>query len=170
MIMGIDPALCHTGIVILNEKGKIENNYVIKSKLMGVDRIREIVKKIREIINIFDVKHIVIEGYSYGSTWNMKSILELAELVGSIKVLCHKIGLKPVIVAPSTLKKFITGKGNTKKNQVLKFVYKNYKLDFSSDDEADAFGLAMIGYMLQNLDKVKYEYQKEVLMKLKEVN
>lgn len=49
-----------------------------------------------------------MEGYSYGSAGR---VFEIAEGAGVIKLALAQHGIIPVIVAPSQLKKFSTGKG-----------------------------------------------------------
>ncbi len=47
------------------------------------------------------------------------------------------------IVAPPTLKKFVTGSGRAKKEQMLLKIYKKWGREFDSTDEAEAFAVAM---------------------------
>ena len=52
----------------------------------------------------------------------------------------HTVDYK--VIAPGTLKKFVTGKGNAKKDLMLLKVYKKWGEEFEVDDLADAYGLA----------------------------
>ena len=52
----------------------------------------------------------------------------------------ENIKFKPI--APTTIKKFVTGNGQCKKNLMLLQVYKKFGIEFDSDDECDAFSLA----------------------------
>jgi len=63
-----------------------------------------------------DVKMIVIEGYAFGST--SSSLFQIAENCGVFKQKLYKAGLQFVTAAPSEIKKFATGKGNAKKEQM----------------------------------------------------
>lgn len=45
-------------------------------------------------------------------------------------------------MVPGVIKKFITGKGNAKKELILKEVYKKYKFDTTDNNIADAFAIA----------------------------
>lgn len=86
---------------------------------------------------------VLIEGYSYGAKG--AATLSLAELGGVVRqrLLAHAM---PVIeVPPSVLKKFATGRGNAGKAEVVSALSKRYDREFRTDNEADAFALAMLG-------------------------
>ena len=55
-------------------------------------------------------------------------------------------------VAPTSLKKFVTGKGNAKKDLMLLSVYKRWGFDTTNDNKADAYGLAQFGRALLGFD------------------
>lgn len=56
------------------------------------------------------------------------------------------MNLPVVEVPPSTLKKFLTGKGNAPKDQVLAATIRRFPdVDVSGNDEADALGLLAMG-------------------------
>ena len=46
------------------------------------------------------------------------------------------------VIAPGTLKKFVTGKGNSKKDLMLLKTYKKWGVEFEDDNLCDAYGLA----------------------------
>jgi crossover junction endodeoxyribonuclease RuvC len=62
-----------------------------------------------------------------------------------------------------TLKKFVTGVGNAKKNEMLLKTYQAWGIEFNDDNAADAYGLAM---MAGGLAKTKV--QKDILLKLQD--
>jgi crossover junction endodeoxyribonuclease RuvC len=65
-------------------------------------------------------------------------------------------------VAPTSLKKYITGKGTkVQKNQILLQVYKKWGVEFTDDNAADSYGLARIAR-----GKHDFEYEKEVYDKV----
>jgi crossover junction endodeoxyribonuclease RuvC len=70
--------------------------------------------------------------------------------------------IKFVIVAPSTLKKFVTGKGNAPKDLMLMEVYKRYGVTFTDDNLCDGFALAKVAHVLTTGDKVT-KFQQEVI-------
>jgi crossover junction endodeoxyribonuclease RuvC len=50
-----------------------------------------------------------------------------------------------MIVAPSSLKKFITGSGKGDKDMMMMSVYKNYGFEAMDNNECDAYSLAVCG-------------------------
>jgi crossover junction endodeoxyribonuclease RuvC len=67
----------------------------------------------------------------------------------------------PLIVPPTSLKKFVTGRGNAKKNEMLLGVYKQWGVEFSDDNQADAFALEKFGlaYLGATLELHKYQIE-----------
>jgi len=55
----------------------------------------------------------------------------------------NRDGQYPLIVPPTNLKKYVTGKGNgVSKSQMLLQVYKKWGVEFNDDNAADSYGLA----------------------------
>lgn len=115
---------------------------------------------------------VIVESYSYGSTNGR-------ELAGEVHGICLfnliKQGFPQEnihrVVAPQQLKKFITGKGNASKKQIVEAVneYFGLSLKLSENDMADAIVLAFIGYCIHHYDLVERKLtvpQKEVLQKI----
>lgn len=103
---------------------------------------------------------VLIEGYAYGA--NMAHSRAIAELGGIVRYHLHELGCTPIEVAPTALKKFLTGRGNADKNVVLKEVLKRYGVDLDDDNLADAFGLAKIGQSWDSHDGLP-QFQIEVI-------
>ena len=57
------------------------------------------------------------------------------------------------IIPPNTLKKFITGKGNAKKELMLLKVYKRWGVEFNDNNMADAYSLAKKAFDDYNNDR-----------------
>ena len=68
-----------------------------------------------------------------------------------------------VLVTPSQLKKFVTGKGNADKNVVMKEVYKRFHIDTDDDNTADAVVLGHIGLALTGAYQTTTQEQKATL-------
>lgn len=108
---------------------------------------------------------VVIEGYSFAS--NMAYARAGAELGGIVRYhLAKRHNQIPLEVPPSTLKKFLTGKGGADKNQVLKEIYKRYHVDLPDDNMADAFGLAKFGQAMVSTEGLP-QYQVEIIESFK---
>lgn len=66
------------------------------------------------ILNKYNVKKVAIEGYSMGSTKGL--IFNIAENTAFLKYKMFKNNIEVITPAPTTIKKFWTGKGNSKKD------------------------------------------------------
>jgi crossover junction endodeoxyribonuclease RuvC len=168
--VGIDLSLTGTGLVATKD-GKMSDKKLIKSKPGGsrpLDEIRRI-KQIKEEIIKFLVKNqpkvVVIEGLAFMAR-NTTALVQLAGLNYLVRDYLEEEGTNFLIVAPTTLKKFITGKGNAQKDQMMLETYKRYRVSFDDDNLCDGFGLAQVGQACVN-DKFKTTgAQREVIQLL----
>ena len=165
-VIGIDLSLTATGCIVL-DKGKIVRRQLIKTK--PTDNIRKELERlfeIRDSIDIADVKLAVIEGLAFLAR-NTTALVQLAALNYLVRERFYLDDIPFVIVAPTSLKKFITGKGNAAKDAMLLETYKRYGVSFTNDNICDAYGLSRIGEALVN-SKIKItKIQKEVINLLK---
>lgn len=84
---------------------------------------------------------VAIEGYAMGS----KTRPQMAgELGGHLRLLLWQAGIPYIVVPPTTLKKYVLGKGNAAKELMLKEVFRKWGYDTTSNDRADAYALARI--------------------------
>lgn len=129
-----------------------------------------IVNKIKECIydNIQGktnyILYIVQEGISYGSSIRTKSVFDLAGLNYMIrKEFINKEDIRFFISPPTHIKKFATGIGNCKKEQVIelfKMIQPNLSKNIPKvDDIADAYFMAKYARQiyLDNLEENKKE-------------
>ena len=92
---------------------------------------------------------------------------KLGELGGVVKLTLHSLndignGKDPLIVPPTSLKKYVTGRGTgVQKNQMLLQVFKKWGVEFPDDNAADSYGLAHIVS-----GKGSMAYEKEIYDKL----
>lgn len=100
------------------------------------------------------VKGYAMEGYSYGSQASRSHLA--GELGGMIKLeLWTKRRVHPAIVPPTTLKKFVTGNGQAKKDLMLMSIYKSWGVEFSDDNLGDAYALARVARALDTGEETK---------------
>ena len=170
--IGLDLSLTGTGVVIL-EGNKIIKQKLIKSKPVGdlpineVRRIRKIVEEIELILGDKKPTVAVIEGLAF-MVRNATALVQLSALNYMTRALLDDYNIPFVIVAPTSLKKFITGSGGSKKDVMLIEMFKRYGVTILDDNENDAYGLAKIGEELFNDKKDKLPvFQQEVLQLLK---
>lgn len=98
--------------------------------------------------------YVVMEGISYGSSTRTKSVFDLAGLNYLIryKMLKQHQFNDFIIVPPSELKKFITGKGNANKEVIVDFftaLYPNLNIP-KIDDIADAYFMSLYAKHIKN--------------------
>jgi hypothetical protein len=160
--IGIDQSYSGFAMTAIDD----DDNYyteVWKLEGNGVERLRHAQLVLGKFLEKFlNIKGTAIEGYAFGSQMaNM-----LGELGGAVKLTLYytlnEPDCFPLIVPPTSLKKYITGKGTgVKKNQVLLSVYKKWGVEFTDDNAADSYGLARL---VRN--KHDFEYEKEIYDKL----
>lgn len=147
--VGIDISLTGTGVCRLTRDGTVGKTKCIKtlahkSFTQWFDRIKAITDEVMEYVDNGSI--VFVEGYAFGATGQ---VFNIAELSGYIKYQLYTGDCTAVIqVPPTSLKKYIAGKGNAKKDLMLKEVYKKYGVDFTDDNIADAFALARMAYEL----------------------
>lgn len=156
--VGIDQSYSGFAITLLDKNTGNHQTTVYKAEGKGVQRLRNIQAHIMDVLVDWEVQDVAMEGYAFGSQMaNM-----LGELGGMVKLTLLDFGIYPLIVPPTNLKKYVTGKGNgVPKSQMLLQVYKVWGEEFSDDNAADSYALAKLVS-----GDVKYAYQKEVIDKL----
>ena len=162
IIIGLDLSLTATGLVIIKAypnvhtdpilyNETIEDQILIESsaKEETTPRIIKINDRITKII----VKHkpnlVVMEGPAFG-VQKSSSIFTLGELAGLVKVTMYTMEQRFMVIPPAVLKKWVTGKGNAKKDLMLLKVYKKFGVEFDDDNLCDAYALAKYGFQFLN--------------------
>ena len=142
-IMGVDTST-KTGYAVLDQDGGVIKVGVLhfKPEPARFNRFEKYVHGLRQLVMTYEVDLVVIEGYSYAGKFNNSLQYELGAV---IRMMMHLNDIMFVEVPPTSLKKFVTGKGNVKKDLMLLGVYKRWDFDAADDNEADAYGLAQFG-------------------------
>ena len=154
LYVGIDASFSGTGVIVMNNEFKI-----IEQKLIGTkkrDSIYDIEERMLYIVKALecilkykkDIKLALIEGISYGSTGD--GAAQLAALNYFIRIFLLQNEIPYSDVSPSKLKQFASGKGQSKKNMMLKEVYKRWGEDFDDDNICDSYVLARIAQFNYN--------------------
>lgn len=104
---------------------------------------------------------IFLENYSFGS-----GTAFTIEFGGLLR--WHLMDMTPRLyeVAPATLKKFVAGPGNAKKEHMLLNVYKQWGQSFPTNDHADAFGLYRLGLCACGMAPASNTQQREAVTKV----
>lgn len=144
--IGIDASYSSTGLVILDRDAQMLKQKTYKFNLKDVDTEGRLalvkINLIDPLINMhnnFDIK-VCIEGPSYSSKG--RYILQMGALNFFIRYFLRESGIDYKVLTPGELKKFVTGKGNAKKDLIMLKVYKKWGVEFACNDLADAYGLA----------------------------
>jgi len=169
--IGIDLSLVGTGVVLLID-GKVVAKELIKSKPVGdkpineLNRIRKIVGDIRDKLPFENVDIAVIEGLAFMAKGN--SLVQLSALNYMTRAMLADRNIPFVIVAPTSLKKFVTGSGNAKKDEMLLATFKRWGVSILDDNVCDAYGLAQMGLaILGGNSKATNKVQEQDLEKFK---
>jgi Holliday junction resolvasome RuvABC endonuclease subunit len=91
----------------------------------------------------FPVDLVVMEGYANGAKFGREMAGELGAVVKL--AIYDTLNMSPLIVPPPSLKKFVSGSGAAKKNTMLMHVYRKWGVQFSDDNQADAYSLEKFG-------------------------
>ena len=93
IIAGIDPSLRSTGVVVIDDKGNIIEQKLIKDKLLrGADRLIKIKNEVSDILERNKVDIVAIEGFSFGSFG--RSVFDLGGLGWILRVLLKEKNYK----------------------------------------------------------------------------
>ncbi len=171
-IMGIDASLTHTGVSVIYTNGANHREHTCIPKTKGAERLTDIEDWLDYIVCEIATKTRmgifcgVMEGYAYTPVYGQA--FSLGELGGIIKRYFYRKDISLYIVQPQTLKKFITGEGKGDKNMIMLKAFKKWGLEFCNDHTCDAYGLAMIGRALYDIEHGKsikefFEYEQEVI-------
>ena len=142
MYVGLDLSLTGTGLIIIDNKANIIKQELISTKSSDTPEeiLIQIANKLEFISTIANLQSVYVEGLSFGSKG--QAILELGALHYFIRIFLYKKKINYKIIPPGTLKKFVTEKGNAKKNLMLMKVFQKWGEEFSDDNLCDAYSLA----------------------------
>lgn len=175
LVVGIDPSLTSTGLVVIN-KGIVTEQHAIVSKpskektpKAETERLMTIRDSItRSVVTARKPSVVLIEGLAFMAR-NTTALVQLAGLNYFIRETLVRGMIPFVIVSPTSLKKFASGKGNVDKNVVMMEVYKRWGFSPENSDVCDAFVLAQIGLALcREPSQPLIKPQAEVINLLKE--
>ena len=140
--VGLDLSYVATGLIVLDSMGCILEQKLIgtSSKNETEDRLIKIENEISFIPKIMGLASVYVEGPSYSSQGNQ--MLQMGALNFFVRIFLRKNSVNFEIVAPPTLKKFVTGSGRANKKDMLHSVSKKWHIDFKDHNLADAYGLA----------------------------
>ncbi len=145
-VIGIDPSLKGSAVVQVWEDGRHEilgefGSLPAKTLKGRMARYRKLSTQVTNLVDM-DVELVLIEGYAFSA--KSRSTLDLAEYGATLRHDLLDLGLLVAEVPPTTLKKFVTGKGNASKIAVATALSARYRIEFATDNQSDAFALAQL--------------------------
>jgi crossover junction endodeoxyribonuclease RuvC len=168
VVLGVDPST-HTGIVALDGLQIIEATEITCKKKFDqtVDRALALSDQLVRIVERTQPSLIVFEGYGYS---NQHTLALLVEIGTVFRVITRLLDIPHIEIAPTSLKKVVTGSGTAKKDLMLLEVFKRWGFEAKTDNIADAFGLAVCGQELLGFDTGIPKTHKDGLKKVKMPN
>lgn len=141
-VLGLDVST-RTGVAVVDSSKKVIHEELLHHKaLSGWPRVDAIADGVISTINEYEPTLVVIEGYGYANAHTLVPLVEIGTL---IRYFLWQNSVLFVEIPPTSLKLFVCGKGNAKKENMLLEVYKHWGITAKNNDTADAIGLAMFG-------------------------
>lgn len=149
-VLGLDPST-HFGFCLLGtQTGEVaESLHSIPtvgewnlSKLSRFKRWEILEDSLIDLTSEYALDLIVVEGYGYGNAYTLATLVEIGTIARRSLAFRRFRFLE---VPPTSLKKFVSGTGNAKKQVMLKDVHKNWGFDSNNDNIVDAYALAQFG-------------------------
>ncbi len=166
-VIGLDPSLSGTGLVVLSDTGVLIEKATIGSEACGrtvAERMRRFAKLLRPVmsaVNLHRPAAVCIEGYSLGS--NMPGMVDRVEYGGLLRWSLVAAHVKVYEVPPNSLKKWATGKGAGDKTPVIAHITQRYGVMLDNDNVYDAYALARIAMQIMQMEPPANQSQSEVV-------
>ena len=159
-VIGLDQS--YTGFGYCTDGKSIKKSFATSTFPNPIDRLLAVeIWLAQQLRNEGDVDLVVMEGYANGAKFGREMAGELGWAVK--RTIREVLFVDPLIVPPTSLKKFVTGKGVAKKQIMLAHVFRQWGEMYSDDNQADAFalekfGLSYLGVKGKNL-QLKYQVE-----------
>lgn len=141
-VMGLDPS-SKFGIAIAEAGGSVIFTQEVEfKKLAGFERCTALVSRVIELKKEFNPDLVVVEGMFVGHPSSAIPIIQLGSI---LRYFFWQEAFPLLEVGPTVLKKFVVGKGNAIKEQMMMGVLKRWGFESPTNNIADAVGLAMAG-------------------------
>lgn len=155
IVVGVDPST-HTGLCACDLTGKVVEALEVSSDAVGFQRVSEISGQVLAFIAKHSPEKIIIEAPIIGHASSARTLLEVAYI---LRYFLWQEGYEYLEVPPATLKVFVCGLGNAKKEQMLMGVFKHYGYESATNNIADAVGLAEMGVSLVTGNCLPHQFE-----------
>lgn len=178
--IGIDQSLTGFAFSAVSTQTPTEHKtWVYKSPYKGVQRLYDIYNFLWDRADELDKNgNTFLDVAMEGTVLASQSALVLGELSATVKLFFYQvfegtanfypappqIMRTPLQVPPMTLKKYATGKGTAKKQEMLLQIYKRWGVEFTDDNAADAYALARLagGHAIDKIESEVVEKMNDV--------
>ena len=163
--LGIDQSLRNTGVVFVDESGEIVHQQRISpDSLRDAPRLAFIRGVLTTLVQEYQPVMAAYEGYSFDS---VNRSFSLGELGGVVQLVLFDAEIPYHVIPPSTLKHFVTGHGDAKKEKMLRSTREKWGVDFGDEDDiCDAHGLARLVHALNHSASLTVRHELEVVRDL----
>lgn len=163
-VLGVDPSLTSTGYSYRKD-GKVITERVTCGDLRGPWRLSYLAGQLEKRLNAIDCKMVAYETYAYGKAGGRGGmaqgrLFDIGELGGVYKRLIWDRGIDMLMVSPTALKAVIAGDGRAGKDQVQDAILRHFGYSLPQNDEADAFGLMIMGELRCGISDAPPEVRK----------
>lgn len=149
--VGLDLSYTSTGVSVLFDgvfqpelsfvfgtTPKTDPSTVIRAQLAA----KKVIEHLTMLRDIKSEPHVFVENYAFMRTNNRELMGELGGIVKAA-LLDNKFKYEPLAI--TMVRKVITGKGNSRKDQIMYALLKRHNLDIVQNDIADATAVALTG-------------------------
>lgn len=145
-IMGGDLST-KSGLSIVIDGKIVETRHILTDPSPLIPRTAYIVEQVKKFILEHKPDLICLEDYAANAKFN---IIQMVTIGSAIRLMVHDLGIPYCDVAPTELKKYVTGNGNAKKPDMIRHVALKWGFVTKKDDLADAVALAMYANAMYN--------------------
>lgn len=156
-IMGLDPSMSCTGLSLPDG-----STMAIKPKGKGDDRLREIADHIHIAASGCSAELVVMEGL-FG-LYKGESARVIPMVHGAIRLTLLRLPVPYMVLHPTTLKRFATGKAAANKTDMALAALKRLGREYGTDDECDADWLRIAGRFAYGLEEPGFRVNERVFM------
>lgn len=154
--IGIDQSLTGFGLSFINMADATAYDvWVYTSPYSGVQRLADIRQWMVDKLRLSEVGYRIHDVAMEGTVLASHSALVLGELAALVKLtLWDWDKTTPLQIPPMTLKKYASGKGTSKKQEMMMQIYKRWGAEIPDDNAADAYALARLAAGM-NIDAIE---------------
>lgn len=150
--IGCDQSISGTGLVAVGSDGEFIDHKLVKSSpvtrpLDKCDRIINIFQEIYNWVNALKGDRqpcIILEDFAFSQANQMAL---LGGLGYHIRIMLSRTNWNFATCGTGTLKKMVTGSGNSSKSAMILGAYKRWGYETDNDNLADAYGLSKISWI-----------------------